>query len=133
MTLDSELPKMTFLDHLEELRRRLMISLIAVAVAFLACWAFAEPIFALLQAPLTNFLPPGDKLAYTRLTAPFFLYMKVSFFTGLFVASPVILLQVWLFVAPGLYKKERRLAAPFIIFGTLFFGAFSGRRSLNAM
>ena len=132
MTLDSELPKMTFLDHLEELRRRLMISLIAVAVAFLACWAFAEPIFALLQAPLTNFLPPGDKLAYTRLTAPFFLYMKVSFFTGLFVASPVILLQVWLFVAPGLYKKERRLAAPFIIFGTLFFilGGYFGYRYL---
>ncbi len=129
---ETELPKMTFLDHLEELRRRLMISLLAVAVAFLACWAFAEPIFALLQAPLTRFLPPGDKLAYTRLTAPFFLYMKVSFFTGLFVASPVILLQVWMFVAPGLYKKERRLAAPFIIFGTLFFvlGGYFGYRYL---
>lgn len=129
---ETELPKMTFLDHLEELRRRLMISFIAVAIAFLACWAFAEPIFALLQAPLTKFLPPGDKLAYTRLTAPFFLYMKVSFFTGLFVASPVILLQLWLFVAPGLYKKERRLAAPFIIFGTLFFvlGGYFGYRYL---
>lgn len=129
---ETELPKMTFLDHLEELRRRLMISFIAVAIAFLACWAFAEPIFALLQAPLTKFLPPGDKLAYTRLTAPFFLYMKVSFFTGLFVASPVILLQLWMFVAPGLYKKERRLAAPFIIFGTLFFvlGGYFGYRYL---
>lgn len=129
---ETELPKMTFLDHLEELRRRLMISFIAVAIAFLACWAFAEPIFALLQAPLTKFLPPGDKLAYTRLTAPFFLYMKVSFFTGLFVASPVILLQLWLFVAPGLYKKERRLAAPFILFGTLFFvmGGYFGYRYL---
>jgi sec-independent protein translocase protein TatC len=118
---DTELPKMTFLDHLEELRRRLIVSFIAVGIAFFACWAFAEPIFGLLQAPLTRFLAPGDKLAYTRLTAPFFLYMKVSFFAGLFVASPVLLLQVWLFVAPGLYKKERRLAAPFIIFGTLFF------------
>lgn len=129
---DPELPKMTFLDHLEELRRRLVISLVAVAVGFFACWAFAEPIFALLQAPLTKFLPPGDKLAYTRLTAPFFLYMKVSFFAGLFVASPVILLQLWLFVAPGLYKKERRLAAPFIIFGTLFFvlGGYFGYRFL---
>ena len=133
-TLDaeSELQKMSFLDHLEELRRRLVISFIAVAVAFLACWAFAEPIFALLQAPLTKFLPPGDKLAYTRLTAPFFLYMKVSFFTGLFLASPVILLQLWLFVAPGLYKRERRLAAPFIVFGTLFFvlGGYFGYRFL---
>ena len=56
-------------------------------------------------------VPAGDKLAYTRLTAPFFLYMKVAFFAGLFLAAPVILLQVWLFIAPGLYKKERRLAA----------------------
>jgi sec-independent protein translocase protein TatC len=129
---ESDLPKMTFLDHLEELRRRLVISFLAIAVAFFLCWAFAEEIFALLQAPLTRFLPPGDTLAYTRLTAPFFLYMKVSFFTGLFVASPVILLQLWLFVAPGLYKKERRLAAPFIIFGTLFFimGGYFGYRFL---
>lgn len=118
---ETELPKMSFLDHLEELRRRLLISSVAVIAAFFLCWAFAEPIFAVLQAPLTKFLPPGDKLAYTRLTAPFFLYMKVAFFAGLFVASPVILLQLWLFVAPGLYKRERRLAAPFILFGTLFF------------
>ena len=113
--------QMSFLDHLEELRRRLLISFIAVGVGFLTCWAFAEPIFAELQKPLSQFLPPGDKLAYTRLTAPFFLYMKVAFFAGLFVAAPVILLQLWLFIAPGLYKKERRLAAPFIIFGSLFF------------
>jgi sec-independent protein translocase protein TatC len=118
---ESELPKMTFLDHLEELRKRLLVSLIAVAAGFLICWAFAEPIFAKLQEPLVKFFAPGDKLAYTRLTAPFFLYMKVAFFAGIFLASPVILLQLWLFIAPGLYKKERRLAAPFIIFGTVFF------------
>jgi sec-independent protein translocase protein TatC len=129
---ENELPKMTFLDHLEELRRRLVISFIAVGVAFFVCWAFAERIFGFIQAPLTRFLAPGDKLAYTRLTAPFFLYMKVSFFAGLFLASPVILLQLWLFVAPGLYKKERRLAAPFIIFGTVFFvlGGYFGYRFL---
>lgn len=129
---ESELPKMTFLDHLEELRKRLLISFIAVAVGFLVCWAFAEPIFGKLQEPLTKFLPPGDKLAYTRLTAPFFLYMKVAFFAGLFVAAPVILLQLWLFIAPGLYRRERRLAAPFIIFGTLFFiaGGYFGYRYL---
>ena len=77
-------------------------------------------------------MPPGDKLAYTRLTAPFFLYMKVAFFAGLFAAAPVVLLQLWLFIAPGLYKKERRLAAPFIIFGTLFFiaGGYFGYRFL---
>lgn len=129
---ESELPKMTFLDHLEELRRRLMYSFVAVAGGFLACWAFAEPIFAKLQEPLGQFLPPGDKLAYTRLTAPFFLYLKVAFFSGLFVASPFVLWQVWQFIAPGLYKRERRMAAPFIIFGTLFFviGGYFGYRYL---
>jgi sec-independent protein translocase protein TatC len=129
---ESQLEKMSFLDHLEELRKRLMVSMIAVAVGFLVCWAFAEKIFAKLQEPLTKFLPPGDKLAYTRLTAPFFLYMKVAFFAGLFVAAPVVLFQLWLFVAPGLYKRERRLAAPFIIFGTLFFvaGGYFGWRFL---
>jgi sec-independent protein translocase protein TatC len=123
---------MSFLDHLEELRRRLIVSSIAIVVGFFLCWAFAERIFGILQAPLTKFLPPGDKLAYTRLTAPFFLYMKVAFFGGLFVASPVILLQLWLFIAPGLYKRERRLAAPFIIFGTVFFilGGYFGYRFL---
>ncbi|HKR62798.1 MAG TPA: twin-arginine translocase subunit TatC [Thermoanaerobaculia bacterium] len=123
---------MSFLDHLEELRRRIIVCFIAVVVAFFLCWSFAERIFGYLQAPLTKFLPPGDKLAYTRLTAPFFLYMKVAFFSGLFVAAPVILFQLWLFIAPGLYKKERRLAAPFIIFGTLFFiiGGYFGYRYL---
>lgn len=127
---EAELPKMTFLDHLEELRRRLIIAFVAIVAGFFICWAFAEPIFAQLQEPLTKFLPPGDKLAYTRLTAPFFLYMKVAFFAGLFVASPIILLQLWLFIAPGLYKHERRMAAPFIIFGTLFFvlGGYFGFR-----
>lgn len=118
---DADLPKMTFLDHLEELRKRLLVSMVAVAGGFFICWAYAETIFGKLQEPLTQFLPPGDKLAYTRLTAPFFLYMKVAFFAGLFIAAPVILLQVWLFIAPGLYKRERRMAAPFIIFGSLFF------------
>lgn len=129
---DAELPKMSFLDHLEELRKRLLYSFIAAAIGFIACWAFAEPIFAKLQEPLTKFLAPGDKLAYTRLTAPFFLYMKVAFFAGLFLAAPVILLQVWLFIAPGLYKKERRLALPFIIFGSAFFiiGGYFGWRFL---
>jgi len=129
---ERDLPRMTFLDHLEELRKRLIVSFIAIAGGFLLCWAFATQIFAVLQAPLTQFLPHGDKLAYTRLTAPFFLYMKVAFFAGLFVASPVVLLQLWLFIAPGLYKRERRLAAPFIIFGTLFFiaGGYFGYRFL---
>ena len=120
---ENELPKMSFLDHLEELRKRLMWSFLAIAGGFMVCWSFADRIFAKLQEPLSEFLPPGDTLAYTRLTAPFFLYMKVAFFAGLFVASPFLLWQLWLFISPGLYKKERRVAMPFIIFGTLFFVA----------
>lgn len=129
---EADLPKMSFLDHLEELRKRLVVAFLAVAVGFLLCWAYAERIFIELQRPLAQFLPPGDKLAYTRLTAPFFLYMKVAFFAGIFVAAPVILLQLWLFISPGLYKKERRLALPFIILGSLFFilGGYFGYRYL---
>jgi sec-independent protein translocase protein TatC len=128
---DADLPKMSFLDHLEELRKRLIVSIIAVFVAFLACWNYADKIFGWIQAPLTKFLPPGDqKLAYTRLTEPFFLYMKVAFFAAIFVASPILMWQVWRFISPGLYKRERRYAAPFIIFATLFFigGGYFGYR-----
>lgn len=127
---DHELPKMTFLEHLEELRKRLVYVAIALAVGFFLCWQFADRIFLLLQQPLAQFLPPGDKLVYTRLTEPFVLYMKVAFYTGIFVASPVILLQVWLFIAPGLYSRERRYAIPFIVMATLFFvgGGYFGWR-----
>jgi sec-independent protein translocase protein TatC len=129
---EGELPKMSFLDHLDELRRRLLISFAAVAGGFLLCWAYAGRLYALLEKPLTAFLAAGDKLAYTRLTAPFFLYMKMAFFAGIFVASPIILLQLWLFVAPGLYRKERRYAVPFIVFASLFFisGGYFGYRVL---
>jgi len=123
---------MTFLEHLEELRKRLIVSIIALGVAFLACWNYADRIFGLLARPLSRFLPPGDKLVFTRLTEPFLLYMKVAFFAGIFVASPIILWQLWLFIAPGLYKRERRYAAPFIIIASLFFilGGWFGWRVL---
>lgn len=129
---DRELPKMSFLDHLEELRKRLIVSAIALLVGFIACWSFADKIYAFLQAPLIKVLPPGDKLAYTRLTAPFILYMKVAFLAGIFVSAPIILLQLWLFIAPGLYKRERRLALPFIVGATVFFllGGYFGYRIL---
>jgi sec-independent protein translocase protein TatC len=129
---ERELPKMSFLDHLEELRKRLLISFAAIGAGFLLCWAYADRLYALLQQPLTKALPPGDKLAYTRLIAPFFLYMKMAFFAGIFVASPIILLQLWLFISPGLYRKERRLAVPFILMATVFFlsGGYFGWRVL---
>ena len=82
---ERDLQKMSFLEHLEELRKRLLFSFIAIGVGFAVCWHWADLIFAWLQAPLTRFLPHGDTLAYTRLTGPFFLYMKVAFFAGLFL------------------------------------------------
>jgi len=127
---ERDLPKMSFLDHLEELRKRLIISMAAVFIAFLVCWNYAAVIYAKLQEPLTKVLAPGDKLAFTRLTGPFFLYMKVAAFAGLFLAAPVILFQLWLFIAPGLYRHERRWAAPFIIATSTLFvlGGFFGWR-----
>lgn len=132
---DSDLPKMSFLEHLDELRRRILYAAIALFATFLLCWSFAPEIFAVLQEPLTRYLQPGDKLAFTRIASPFFLYMKVAFFTGVFIASPVILWQVWAFISPGLYKRERLLAAPFIIFATLFFvaGGYFGYRTVLPM
>jgi sec-independent protein translocase protein TatC len=128
---EADLPKMSFLDHLEELRKRLIVCIIAIGVTFIACWNFADKIFAWIEAPLTKFLPPGDqKLAYTHLTEPFMLYMKVAFFAAIFVSSPILMWQVWRFISPGLYKRERRYAAPFILFATAFFllGGYFGYR-----
>ena len=112
--------KMSFLDHLEELRRRLIISFSAIGVAFLVCWAYAREIYHFLAIPITLNLS-GGKLVYTNPTDPFTIYMKVAFIVGIFVASPVVLWQVWLFVSPGLYRHEKRYAFPFIFFSSLLF------------
>jgi len=109
---------MSFLDHLGELRRRLFWSAIALFGAFLVCWPFARTLFAFMSEPVHRFLPPGETLAYTRLTSPFFVYMKVAALAAIFVAAPFLLLQVWLFVAPGLYRNEKRYVIPFILTST---------------
>lgn len=116
-----ELPRMTLLEHLDELRRRILNSIIALLVAFLVCWYFSPKIFSWLERPIREVLPPGDRLAFTELTGPFMLYIKVALLAALFVASPVLLTQLWLFIRPGLYRRERGLALPFIVFTTLFF------------
>lgn len=116
-----ELPRMTLLEHLEELRKRLLVSLAALLVGFLLCWSWAKPIFAFLAKPLTQFLPDGEKLAFTGLVDPFMLYVKVAALAGVFVASPVILHQVWLFLSPALYRHERKIATLFILVTTVFF------------
>lgn len=115
-----DLPRMGFFDHLEEFRRRLVISLIALAVTFSVAWSQSPRLFELLARPVRRFLPPGQNLAYTTLTEPFLLYFRVALLGGLILAAPVILWQVWLFVAPALYRKEKRFAIPFLL-GSVFF------------
>ena len=112
---------MGFLDHLEEFRKRLIVCLVAVFVFFLIAWAWAPEIFEILARPLRRVLPPGQNLSYTTLTEPFLMYFRVSLFAGVIAAAPVILWQLWLFVAPALYRREKRWAVPFVLAGLLFF------------
>jgi sec-independent protein translocase protein TatC len=112
------MPAMSFLDHLEELRKRLVYSIIAVAVGFFVCWGYAEKIFGFMQRPIMDALKAhgmAEKLVYLNPTEPFNLYLKIGFMAGIFVASPVILYQVWLFISPGLYRHEKRYVFPFML------------------
>ncbi len=119
---------MSLLDHLEELRGRLLRTVVSLFVAFLPCWYFVDQIFEFLQRPILKLLPAGKKLAYTGITDPFILYFKVAALAALFLASPYVLYQFWRFIAPGLYRHERRYLLPFLFFGSFFFlagGAFA--------
>ncbi|OGD09057.1 MAG: twin arginine-targeting protein translocase TatC [Candidatus Aminicenantes bacterium RBG_13_62_12] len=113
--------EMTFLEHLEDLRKRLWYSFVAIFVVVIPAWMFSRDIFKALSLPVTQFLPEGMKMAFTSLTAPFMLYIKVAFLTALFVTSPFIFLQLWYFIAPGLYQKEKKYVVPFVTFTTVFF------------
>jgi sec-independent protein translocase protein TatC len=122
-----ELTRMSLMEHLEELRKRLLWSIVGLAVAFVPCWVYVQQIFDFLAAPIHR-IQPGLRLAFLGLTDPFILYFKVAALSALFVASPLVLYQVWAFVAPGLYRRERLLAIPFVFFTTVFFlagGAFA--------
>ena len=120
--------EMTFLEHLEDLRKRLFYSFIALFVGFVPGWIFSKQLYEILARPVTQYLPEGTKLAFTTLTAPFMLYMKVAFLASLFFMSPFIFLQLWYFVAPGLYQKEKKYVVPFVLMTTVFFslGALFG-------
>lgn len=125
---EGELPQMSLLDHLDELRRRIVYSLAALIVAFLVCWAWVGEIYAFLERPIRPHLPEGTRLSYLGPTDPLMLYIKVALLAGLFLAAPILLYQAWRFVSPGLYRRERRWAIPFIVLGSLFFlggGAFA--------
>ena len=130
---ERDLGSMSFLDHLEELRRRIFLSLIAVAVGFGACWWKVEKIYGLMQAPIMDALARNhmsEKLVYLNPTEPFNMYLKVAFLAGLFVASPFVLYQLWLFISPGLYRHEKRYVLPFMFstVGLFLAGGYFGYR-----
>lgn len=115
---ENELNGMSLLEHLEELRRRILFSLVGMAGGFFLCWGYREQIFGYMQQPILEALRRNkldETLIYLNPTEPFNLYLKVSLMAGLFVASPFILYQVWGFIAPGLYKNERRYVIPFMV------------------
>ncbi len=119
--------KMPLLDHLVELRRRLLHSLIAIVVLFFASYYFAPAIYAFLVQPLADILTEmggNRRLIFTGLHEAFFTYIKVSFFTALFVAFPFISMQLWKFIAPGLYANEKKAFLPFLVATPILF--FSG-------
>jgi len=110
------------LEHLIELRKRLVRSFLALAVAFGVCLYFSSDIFALLVRPLANAFPPGQgKLIYTKLYEAFFVDIKVALFAAFFVSFPVIANQLWAFVAPGLYAKEKKAFLPFLLATPILF------------
>jgi sec-independent protein translocase protein TatC len=114
--------KMPLLDHLIELRTRLMYSILAVFAAFLVCYYFSPQIYAFLVRPLANLLGnEGRRMIYTGLTEAFFTYVKVAFWAGTFLSFPIIATQLWMFVAPGLYKHERNAFLPFLIATPILF------------
>jgi sec-independent protein translocase protein TatC len=109
--------KMPLLDHLIELRNRLMWSFVTLIITFGVCYYFSRDIYGFLTRPLAAALEgqTGRHMIFTNLTEAFFTYMKVAFWTAVFVSFPVIATQLWMFVAPGLYRNERRAFLPFLM------------------
>ena len=116
---DEQLP---FTEHLEELRKRLMIAAGSWFVAFIACYSFAERLFEFISDPVRAALPEGSSLVFITATEPFFTYLKIGAIAGVLVALPVIFWQIWGFVAPGLYAHEKKYAIPFVFASCLCFG-----------
>src|ERR1700690_1196706 len=112
------MPTMGFLDHLEELRKRLVYSAISVALGAGACWTYRERIYGVMQKPIMDALRANgmpEKLVYLNPTEPFNLYVKIAMLGGLFLTCPFVLYQVWMFISPGLYRNEKRYVMPFMI------------------
>ena len=115
--------KMSFLEHLDELRRRLMYSVIAIVAGCLVSFAFIDKLFAFIFLPLQEMLPKGQHLIYTEPTEAFTIYLELALLSGIVLAAPVIMWQVWKFIAPGLYSKEKKFAIPFVLLSSTGFVA----------
>ncbi|MSO45592.1 MAG: twin-arginine translocase subunit TatC [Acidobacteria bacterium] len=114
---------MSFLDHLDELRRRIIWAVASLAAGFLICCFFIQQIFDFIMRPLQQMLPNGGTLVYTDPSEAFILYIKLAAIGGLILSSPAIFTQLWLFIAPGLYSQEKKWAIPFVMMSSFFFVA----------
>ena len=121
--MTDELPSQPLLHHLIELKRRLIICIITYAIATTLCYMVAQPIYAFLVQPLAEAFPNPEhrRLIYTGLTEAFVTYLKLAVFAGFFISFPVIASQFYLFLAPGLYKKERRALIPYLVAAPVLF------------
>jgi sec-independent protein translocase protein TatC len=113
--------KMSFLEHLDELRKRIVNSAIAIGICVVVGFAFINRIVDFILAPTRGALPPGVKMIYTEPGEAFSLYIQISLIMGVVLAAPFIMYQVWMFIAPGLYSNEKRMAVPFVLFTTIGF------------
>jgi sec-independent protein translocase protein TatC len=120
---ESEQGKMSFLDHLDELRRRIIYSLVAILVGLGIALFFVGRLFQFVFEPMQALLPAGQTLIYTDPGEAFFLQIKIALMAGVILASPVVASQLWLFIAPGLYAHEKKLAIPFVIMSSTLFVA----------
>jgi sec-independent protein translocase protein TatC len=132
-TDQEQMPSMSFLEHLEELRTRIFHALIAVGVGMGICWIYHQQLFGYMQKPILDVLRQNglpQKLVYLTPAEPFNLYLKVSALAGLFLTSPYVLYQVWLFISPGLYRREKKYAIPFMVSTIFLFvaGGYFGYR-----
>lgn len=119
--MDNNKGKMHFLDHIEELRKRLLYCIISVVVFFVPSYFFSKEIFDFLMNPIIQNLPEGSTLIFIRPAEGFLTYLKVTIFIAFVFSFPIILYQIWSFISPALHKHERKVVVPFIVFGTSFF------------
>ncbi len=113
--------KMSFLEHLDELRKRILNAVIGIGVGIIVGFAFIDRIFNFILGPTRKVLPPGVKMIYTEPGEAFGMYITISLIVGFVIASPYVMYQVWKFIAPGLYSNEKKFAVPFVLFTTLGF------------